>query len=105
MRKFETATEYRRDLNKRRMAAGLCVRCGKPVDDDCTTCSVCRRYKNQYVKQNKERKKNENERSKKMKNKKTIDEVNAMAKERGMSYGLFVALQEQIKINNTMPKL
>ena len=57
MRKFETATEYRRDLNKRRMAAGLCVRCGKSVDDDCTTCSICRRYKNQYVKQNKERKK------------------------------------------------
>lgn len=96
MRKYATSTEYARDLKERRKVAGLCIICGKTVDDNYTTCSVCRLHKNQQVKQNRDRKKIEDQRSKKRKNKMGIDEINAIARERGMSYGLYVALHEKI---------
>ena len=64
MRKFATSTGYARDLRMRRNAAGLCGRCGKPLDDGKTTCSNCRLRKNMQVKQNQERKRIENKMSK-----------------------------------------
>lgn len=94
MRKFATSTGYTRDLRMRRNAAGLCGRCGKPLDDGMTTCSNCRLRKNMQVKQNQERKRIEN--SKDKKSSQEIDRINAMAREKGLSYGIFVALQGNI---------
>lgn len=96
MRKFATSTGYARDLRMRRNAAGLCGRCGKPLDDGKTTCSNCRLRKNMQIKQNKERKCIENKMSKDKKSSQEIDRINAMAKEKGLSYGIFVALQGNI---------
>lgn len=96
MRKFATSTGYARDLRMRRNAAGLCGRCGKPLDDGKTTCSNCRLRKNMQVKQNQERKRIENKMSKDKRSSQEIDRINAMAKEKGLSYGIFVALQGNI---------
>ena len=96
MRKFATSTEYARDLKMRRAAAGLCGRCGKPLDDSMATCSDCRLRKKLWAKQNEERKRIENKMSKDKKSSQEIDRINAIAKEHGLSYGVFVALQGNI---------
>lgn len=66
------------------------------LDDGMTTCSDCRMRKNIQIKQNKERKRIENKMSKDKKSSQEIDRINAMAKEKGLSYGIFVALQGNI---------
>jgi len=96
MRKFATSTEYARDLRMRRKVAGLCGRCGKPLDDGMTTCSDCRLRKNMQIKQKQERNRIENKMLKDKKSSQEIDRINAMAKEKGLSYGIFVALQGNI---------
>ena len=50
MKKFLTTVEYNKDLKERRKKAGLCIRCGKPLDDSFVTCSVCRLKKDCRIK-------------------------------------------------------
>lgn len=92
MRKFLTTSEYQKDLKDRRKKSGLCIICGNPTDDSFMTCSVCRLKKRSQDKDRKERSCFESKISKKKIGKLTIDEVNAMAKEKGLSYGIYVGL-------------
>lgn len=80
---------------------GLCVKCGSIVADGQIYCIGCREKRSIQRKREREMKKRERELAKNPKiNKKpmlSLEEVNRMAKERGVSYGQMVTLLEMEK--------
>ena len=87
-----TQKEYRKIRIAKAMAAGKCYLCGNPRDDDKMTCSACRKKHYDLYGNNRSISMKEHKPMKKPKY--TLDEMCRMAKERGISYGQFVARLE-----------
>lgn len=101
--------EYDKKIRTIRQARGLCYRCGGITDGIHKSCDACRekirennhRYKERYGYQygkkvsDSDEKMLEEVKPKRKQKKYEIDELNRMAKEKGLSYGVFVALMEQ----------
>lgn len=90
----------------RRLAAGLCYKCGKnPVTSGMKTCEECRRKVREYVSEYKIKNAHKytynNKKEipviveKRTKPKYTLDQMCAMARERGISYGQLVQQMER----------
>lgn len=73
---------------------GLCVKCGSIVADERTLCIGCREKKRMRMKRLREGAKNPQINKKPML---SLEEVNRMAMERGISYGQMVTLLETEK--------
>lgn len=73
---------------------GLCVKCGSIVADERTLCIGCREKKSKQRKRARELAKNPQIIKKPML---SLEEVNRMAMERGISYGQMVTLLEMEK--------
>lgn len=89
-------SEYRRIRIARAVEAGICHKCGKPLDDDKQTCKACRvrhyrlygNYKGIPMKEHK--KKNP---------KISLDQMSKIAREMGISYGELVYKIESGKLD------
>lgn len=80
---------------------GLCVKCGSIVADERRLCIGCREKKSRQRKRAREREKRERELAMNPQSIKkpmlSLEEVNRMAMERGISYGQMVTLLEMEK--------